>query len=75
MQRESDYQSAVNELAQTRVENKDLTDCVTLQESIQGYIAYRKQRTETFLQRLYARRAEILEKLQPVNVTKVTNAS
>lgn len=68
LQRESDRQVVMEELALASPENQVTTDSIRLQERVQKYADTRRQRTEVFLQSLYNRRDQFLEKLLPVSV-------
>ncbi|KAL8619064.1 hypothetical protein ACOMHN_020762 [Nucella lapillus] len=68
-QRDSDHKQVLEELASTAPQEKASTDNMTLQDHIQTYGKSRQQRTEHFLHNLYARRSQLLEKLEPVQVT------
>ncbi|KAK7108774.1 dehydrodolichyl diphosphate synthase complex subunit DHDDS-like [Littorina saxatilis] len=69
LQRESDHKLVLEELAQTGPEHKVPGDSITLQEGVQKYADARRQRTDSFLESLNARRNEFLERLQPVQAS------
>jgi hypothetical protein len=65
LQRESDHKMVLADMKVAKPDTDPSSDGGKLHERVQAYAQQRKQRTETFLTNLYAKREEYLAKLQP----------